>query len=121
MEYEIFKTLRAHSDEHAARQMSAYMKNRFPFLGIHTPSRRTLARDFLKQRSKAEGVDWSFVFDCFAQDEREYQYLALDYLGRVKLRIPQSDIANIEQLIQTKSWWDSVDGLDQVADRKSVV
>lgn len=114
MDYEIFETLRAHSDAHAALQMSAYMKNRFPFLGIPTPLRRTLAKDFLKERVKAEGIDWAFVSDCFAQEEREYQYLALDYLGRVKTRIPRADIARIEQLIQTKSWWDSVDSFDQV-------
>jgi len=114
MEYEIIETLRAHSDPHAAQQMSAYMKNLFPFLGIHTPLRRALAKDFLKQLGKAEGIDWAFVSECFAQDEREYQYLALDYLGRVKARIPRPDIARIEQLIQTKSWWDSVDSFDQV-------
>ena len=114
MEYEIFETLRAHSDPHAARQMSACMKNLFPFLGIHTPLRRALAKDLLKQLGKAEGIDWAFVSECFAQNEREYQYLALDYLGRVKTRIPQPDIARIEQLIQTKSWWDSVDSFDQV-------
>ena len=114
MDYEIFKTLRAHADPHAARQMSAYMKRLFPFLGIQTPERRTLTKSFLKQARKAEGVDWAFVFDCFAQDEREFQYLALDYLGDIKTRIPLPDIVRIEQLIQTKSWWDSVDSFDQV-------
>ena len=114
MEYEIFEILRTHSDAHAALQMSAYMKNQFPFLGIRTPLRRTLARDFLKEAAKTENIDWAFVSDCFARDEREYQYLALDYLGRVKTRIPRADIAKIEQLIQSKSWWDSVDSFDQV-------
>ena len=114
MEYEIFEALRAYSDPPAARQMSAYMKDLFPFLGIHTPLRRALAKDFLKQLGNAEGIDWAFVSECFAQNEREYQYLALDYLGRVKTRIPRPDIARIEQLIQTKSWWDSVDSFDQV-------
>lgn len=114
MEHEIFKTFSAHSDEQAARQMAAYMKNRFPFLGIHTPLRRALARGFLKQLCQSEAINWPFVFNCFEQDEREYHYLAVDYLVRVRTRIPRQDIEKIERLIQTKSWWDSVDSLDQV-------
>jgi len=114
MEREIFRSFRAHADEDLARKMAAYMKNHFPFLGIQTPLRRALAKDFLKQLCKSTDVDWRFVFNCFAQNEREYQYLAVDYLIRVRKRVPRQDIAKIEQLIQTKSWWDSVDGLDKV-------
>ena len=117
MENAIFERFRAHSNASAARQMSAYMKDNFPFLGISTPARRALAKDFLKALCQSEVVDWPFVFLCFEQAEREFHYLALDYLVRVKTRIPRTDITKIERLIQTKSWWDSVDTLDQVVGR----
>ncbi len=103
MEPDIFKSFSAHSDEHAARQMAAYMKNRFPFLGIHTPLRRALAKDFLRQLCQSEAINWPFVVKCFEHDEREYHYLALDYLVRVRTRIPRPDIQKIERFIQTKS------------------
>jgi len=114
MESVIFESFRRHSDEHVARQMAAYMKSRFPFLGIQTPLRRALAKDFLKQLCQSEEINWPFVFKCFKQDEREYHYLALDYLVRLQTRLLRQDIGIIEQLIQTKSWWDSVDSLDHV-------
>lgn len=36
-------------DEENAIPMQKYMKNHFPFLGIKTPLRRQLMRDFYKQ------------------------------------------------------------------------
>ena len=114
MDHDIFKSFRAHANAQRAQQMAAYMKNNFAFLGIPTPLRRDLSKEFLKRLARENAVNWTFVFNCFEQPEREFQYLALDYLSRIKKQIPPQDIANIEKLIQTKSWWDSVDGLDQV-------
>ncbi len=90
------------------------MKNNFPFLGIKSQNRRELQKPFLNKLIKEKEINWPFVFDCFEQPEREFQYAALDYLDKVKKRIPEHDIVIIEQLIQTKSWWDSVDSFDQV-------
>jgi len=93
--------------------MSAYMRDQFPFLGIATPVRRELSRDFLKSKSK-NVVDWEFVFKCWEQPEREFQYLAMDYLNKVANALTPLDIPNLHQLIVTKSWWDTIDGLDVI-------
>lgn len=91
--------------------MRAYMRDQFQFLGISSPERRELCRDFLKAAKKGP-VDWGFVFECWGRPEREYQYLAADYLYRVGSALSPSDIPNIRKIIVTKSWWDTVDSLD---------
>lgn len=95
-------------------KMSAYMKNKFPFLGIPKPERARLSKDFLKQYKKDMHIDWSFVFKCYNMPEREFHYLALDYLLSLKDKLISRDIENIEKLVVTNSWWDSVDCLDAI-------
>ena len=100
------------ADEDVAKGMSAYMKNRFAFFGIKTPNRRLLARQFFAGDKKTDPIDWVFVFACFDADGRELQYAALDYMERHKGQLKSTDLANIKQLILTKSWWDTVDCID---------
>lgn len=109
----IFDDFRAAADPVKAIQMRAYMRDQFAFLGIPSPVRRNLSRNFLKTANKTQ-IDWSFVDDCWSQAEREFQYLAIDYLSnRSRVQTP-TDIPRLQQLIVTKSWWDTVDGLDMV-------
>src|SRR5690606_17294388 len=98
----IFESFRQAANPEIAVQMSAYMRDLFPFLGIKTPERRALSREFLKTKSKKE-VDWDFVFKCWAQPEREFQYLATDYLDKVKNTLTPSDIPNLHRIITEKS------------------
>lgn len=111
---DIFTAFYNSRDEQKAEPMSAYMKNKFPFLGIQKPERVRISREFLKQKKSEAQVDWQFVFACFSLPEREFHYLAIDYLAVTKDKLKPSDLDNIEQLIITKSWWDSVDSLDAV-------
>ena len=98
-----------------AAPMAAYMKDLFPYLGLQKPERAVLSRDFLKEK-KAEGaVDFAFIERCFALPEREFCYLALDYLDTVKKRLKPEDIPFIERLVQTRPWWDTVDAISAIA------
>ena len=108
---DIFEVLRSAANPEKAAGMKAYMRDQFEYLGIQTPQRRRLCRDFLKAQNS---VDWEFVIKCWEQPEREFQYLAIDYLDRLKAALQPSDIPNLEKLITTKSWWDTVDGLDVI-------
>lgn len=101
-------------NDELALPMAKYMKNKFPFLGIKTPERKELAKDFLKDRKKDNEVDWDFVFRCFQLPEREFQYLAISYIDTVKNIFSINDMDNIEKLIKTKSWWDSVDSINPI-------
>ncbi|MDR2782619.1 MAG: DNA alkylation repair protein [Treponema sp.] len=109
----IFEIFRAVADPEKATAMSAYMRNMFPFLGIPAPERRRLSRDFLKAAAKHD-VDWDFVFKCWWQPEREFQYLATDYLEKVKSKMTYDDIPKLRDLAVQKSWWDTVDCIDGI-------
>lgn len=94
--------------------MTKYLKEKFPFLGIKKPERAALSKEFLKERKKDEEVDWKFIFTCFDLPEREFQYLAMDYMAVVKNLFTPEDMLNIEKLIVTKSWWDSIDPISNI-------
>jgi 3-methyladenine DNA glycosylase AlkD len=48
------------------------------------------------------------------EKEREFQYLALNYLAVVAKLLVPSDILRLKQLAVTKSWWDTIDSLDKI-------
>lgn len=98
-------------NEEQAKKMSAYMKDNFPFLGIPKPLRAELEKEFIKQAKKEKKIEWDFVFMLWDLPEREFQYMAVDYILVLKDSLQKSDIDKIELLITKKSWWDSVDSL----------
>ena len=109
---DIFETFYKAANKENAAPMEAYMRNRFAFLGIKTPERRALAKPFLKERKKDETVDWAFVWKCYSLPEREFQYLAMAYLDVVQKKLTSKDAGQLEKLITTKPWWDTVDSID---------
>jgi 3-methyladenine DNA glycosylase AlkD len=111
----VIELLRGNADPERAGQMAAYMKDKFPFLGIQTPLRKKLSREFLKEVRKSPVTDWNLIDELWALPEREFQYLAEDYLTtRQKFLVP-ADLDGIKRLATTKSWWDTVDSLDRIA------
>lgn len=46
-----------------------------------------------------------------AEPEREFHYVGTDLLIRWVRLLASSDLSRVEQLIRTKSWWDTVDAL----------
>lgn len=110
----ILQTLEAYKNEAKSLAMSAYMKNKFPFLGIQSPLRRELVKPFLAATKKENSVDWHFIEQCWACAYREMQYIALDYLASKKRFLTSADIPQLKQLAEEKSWWDSIDCLDRI-------
>ena len=109
----IFDTFYQAANPQKAIAMEAYMRNQFKFSGITAPERKILTRDFFKTIDRAT-IDWEFVQQCWEKDEREFQYLAIAYLTKVKQRLTVEDIPRLRQLIVTKSWWDTIDSLDKL-------
>lgn len=97
-------------DGEKALPMQSYMKNKFAFLGIPKPKRALLQRDFIKLGKKQE-LDWDMVCFLWNLPEREFQYCALDYLQVLTGKLQKTDISRVENLITSKSWWDTVDML----------
>ena len=109
----IFGILKSLADPEKAKQMSAYMRNQFPFLGVQAPKRKKAGNEYFKQR-KDTNIDWDFIMKCWELPEREYQYVGIDYLNKFSRFLFPQDIPNIRNIAVTKSWWDTIDGLDRI-------
>ena len=112
-EVDIFDLFYANADPAAAEPMAAYMKNVCPFLGIPKPKRAQLSKDFLKAHKKAASVDWAFVDKCWGL-EREFQYLALEYLKTAQGLLTGDDVPKLKTFALSKSWWDTIDTIDSI-------
>lgn len=86
-------------------QQAAYMKNHFPFLGLKTPLRRSLQKELF---TPPENLPETLI-TLWELPEREYTYAALDLAQKYRKRLP--DLSFIRELIEKRSWWDSVDPL----------
>lgn len=103
-------TFRQHANPEYAKQMAAYMKDNFPYLGINTPLRKSLLTEIKSQSPEPDLTQLQeVVLVLWAMNEREFQYVALYLLQRNLSKLPPSWIPFLLQLITEKSWWDSVD------------
>lgn len=101
-----------HSDPDAAAPMKRYMRDQFEFFGIKTPERKAIFRRFvaevgLPRASRLESI----IRELWDLPQREYQYAAMDLLDESRRVLAPEAVALLEQLIVSKSWWDTVDGL----------
>ena len=110
---ELLAELKRHANPERAVPMAAYMKHRFDYLGIAKPQLMRICKPFFKGAGQAD-VDWRFVQQCWADPHRELQYCALEYLRALQSKLTPQDIPRLQQLIVTKSWWDTADFLDRI-------
>jgi 3-methyladenine DNA glycosylase AlkD len=101
----------ANANGENAVAMKAYMKGRFEFFGIKSPERRELQKQFLNENGAPILFDPTVFRALWQADQREFQLFGLDLLRKQAKIVQQADLALIEELIVTKSWWDTVDGL----------
>ena len=108
----LYEEMIQHKNEEQAQKMSKYMLNKFEYIGIKTPERREIFKNFFKEYKNEEKIDWEFVNKCWENKYREFQYIAADYLKNKKDKLTIDDIPKFKQLILKKSWWDTIDNLD---------
>ena len=99
-----------HRDPEKAEQMTRYMKNRFPFLGIQQPLRKELSKPFVQTAKK---LDMKEIIrqagELWKLPEREYQYVAMEFLYAGRRKWDPAAREFFLQLVTEKSWWDTVD------------
>jgi 3-methyladenine DNA glycosylase AlkD len=104
------RTFAGAENSEQAGPMSAYMKHKFPFLGIKKPLRSQLTRDLINNYGVPKGEELKEAIRLlFDEEQREYHYLALDLFEKHIKKIKSDDIDLIEWMITNHSWWDSVD------------
>lgn len=104
--------LEAQQDPAKADPMMKYMKNKFIYFGIKGPELSAITSRFFGQYGHPHiSALTEFLLACWEQPEREFQYIAVGELRRYIPMVEPEFISTIEQLITTKSWWDTVDSL----------
>lgn len=109
--------LTAIGDRKRAIGAQMYMKDIAPFIGVATPERRAL----VKKIAKGMKVPTSDELGATARklwklDEREFQYCANDLIQIHWMVADKNFLADhVENLLISKPWWDTVDGLGSVA------
>jgi 3-methyladenine DNA glycosylase AlkD len=102
-----------HKNEYEGTRMTKYMKNNFMFLGISAPQRKELFKSFFNIFPIPDFDDAKVLAkELFNLPEREYNYLAIELLAKYKKNWQPTDIVFFENLILTKSWWDTVDTIN---------
>ena len=108
----IIEKFEANRNEEQAGPMTAYMKNHFPFLGIKSPLRKQLLKEQFAEYALPEPEQlFEEVWKLYDLPEREYQYAAFALLEKMKKHLSIEDLPALLKLIETKSWWDSVDSI----------
>lgn len=97
-----------------AKKMSAYMRDQFEYYGIPTPERRASYKNILRNEKKINKIDWELLDKCWEDNYREFQYFVMDYLSAMQNILRYEDIMRIERYLNTKQWWDTIDGLDMI-------
>ena len=99
-----------HADADIAGPMKKYMKDRYEYFGIKSPLRKEIYREhklnygLIPQEEKEKIIKW-----CWQQPQREYQYFAMEFLGRASKKEESDSIDLYVYMITNKSWWDTVD------------
>ena len=111
------------ADPSRARNMAAYMRDAFDFLGIPTPERRLLlSRAWADLPAPTPDDLATATAELWRLAGREYQYAACDLLARYAgttrraAALPAEFLGSaVRPLVVSKSWWDTVDALRSAA------
>lgn len=89
----IIEEFRKNKNLENAEKQAAYLRHQFEFIGLKTPERRLLGKEFIKEKKQSKEIEWDFVFELWNLPEREFQYLAIDYLHQMKKWLTFADLA----------------------------
>jgi 3-methyladenine DNA glycosylase AlkD len=102
--------LTAHADPKRALEMKAYLRHQFEFLGIQTPTRRSICK-VLPKVPKDAPLILQIANELWKKPEREFRYVACDLLSQNAQVFGLEDLPAIKKLLQQDSWWETVDSL----------
>jgi 3-methyladenine DNA glycosylase AlkD len=108
------EALKPLADAERAAGMAAYMRGQFTYLGIATPAHRAAISPLIREFRPESVAELRAAVDAlWKKREREYQYVALGLLSRRNEVLTTDDMPWLLDLVQQKSWWDTVDALSK--------
>ncbi len=107
---QVLDTFRDNGNPDVAQMQMWYMRHQFDYFGLKMPQWMALTREIHKTYGLPESEDLKTLARlCFEDDHREMQYFALETVQKNLKEQPPQFIDFLEELILTKSWWDTVD------------
>lgn len=104
-----------HSNRNPERAVSAkkYMRDKFEFLGISSPELKSQTKEFVRATARTASIEkiHQIVQLCWKEPEREFQYVGCSLIGKSNNKWTPETFELGQQLVITKSWWDTVDTL----------
>jgi 3-methyladenine DNA glycosylase AlkD len=98
------------ADPTQAGPMKKYMRDQFEYLGIKSPQFKLLMKEFIAKNGLPSISDLDVILrELWSLPQREFQYAATSFLGKLEKVLPPNFIKTIEYMLLTKSWWDTVD------------
>ena len=102
--------LQLHADPNKALPMQQYMKTTMPFYGVHTPARRRIVKQAIKQFPIPTQRDCqSCIRQLWSLPHREEKYIAIDFAELHPRYITSGSLSLYKSMIRTGAWWDFVD------------
>jgi 3-methyladenine DNA glycosylase AlkD len=99
-------------DPDTAQGQIAYLRYQFDFYGLKAAKWMALSKEIMEEKGVPVGEEFKeLVRLCFEDEHRELQYFALEMVQKTLKKQPAYFIDFLEELIITKSWWDTVDWL----------
>ncbi len=92
-----------------------YLRFKFDFYGLNAPEWVGLSKIIFKQHGLYSDEQLKeFVRLCFSESYRELHYVGLQMIEKNLKNQDAGFIGFLEELVQTNSWWDTVDRLSQL-------
>ena len=117
---EFFKReLETRKNNEEAEKMESYMKHIQSYLGVKTPSRIQIYKNFKKKfshvRTSINTQDFqSLIQSLWNQEYREYRYVAIFLIEYFNQHIKFEQIEFFENLIIKGAWWDTTDSFHKI-------
>ena len=105
---ELILLLEAHKNEENQEWMEKYMRNQFSFLGIKTPERRELVKEYMKGMKV---LSMEEVTTLYNKPEREFKYAAIGILAKFQKNLSIENFDEIKELSLIEPWWDTIDSI----------
>ncbi len=108
----IKSTFLSNGDPNTAQGQIRYLKNQFDFYGLKAAHWMALSKEIMQENGIPIGEEQKQLTRlCFENEHRELHYFALEMVQKTLKHQPSEFIVFLEELITTKSWWDTVDWL----------
>lgn len=99
-----------HGDPDISEGQMKYMRNQFAFYGLKAPVWMALAKEIFQTKGIPQGEELkTLVRLCLDEEYRELHYFATEMTQRALKKQAENFIDFLEELITSKSWWDTVD------------